>query len=51
MGLIDAVCKACAIQARAVEASAEEDLRLASGASGHVSLVPYIEAGCRIVML
>jgi predicted peroxiredoxin len=51
MGLIDAVCKACAVQARAVEAAAEEGLRLANDAAGHVSLVPYAEAGYQIVML
>jgi len=50
-GLLDAVCKACAIQGRALEAAAEEGLRLVSDASGHVSLVPYLEAGFRIVTL
>ena len=51
MGLIDAVCKACAVQAQAVEAAAEEGLRLVFDASGHVSLMPYIEQGYRIVIL
>jgi predicted peroxiredoxin len=50
-GLIDAVCKACAIQARALDAAAEEGLRLVNDASGHVSLVPYLEAGYRIVTM
>jgi hypothetical protein len=50
-GLIDAVCKACAIQAKALEAASEEGLRLVDDASGHVSLVPYAESGFRIVML
>ena len=50
-GLIDAVCKACAVQAQAVEAAAEEDLRLVYDASGHVSLIPYAEAGYRIVTI
>ena len=50
-GLIDAVCKACAIQAQALEAVTEENLRLVHDASGHVSLVPYAEGGYRIVML
>jgi hypothetical protein len=50
-GLIDAVCKACAIQAKALEAATEERLRLVDDASGHVSLVPYVESGFRIVML
>ncbi|MCJ7737353.1 MAG: cytoplasmic protein [Anaerolineae bacterium] len=50
-GLIDAVCKACAVQARALEAAAEEGLRLVHDASGHVSLMPYAEGGFRIVTL
>ena len=50
-GLIDAVCKACAIQAQALEAATEEGLRTAQDASGHVSLAPYIDAGYRIVTL
>lgn len=50
-GLIDAVCKACAIQAQALEAAAEEGLRLVYDASGHVSLRPYVEDGYRIVTL
>ena len=50
-GLIDAVCKACAVQARAVEAAAEEGLRLVNDASGHVSLVPYVDAGYHVVTL
>ncbi len=51
MGLIDAVCKACAVQAQAVEVAAEESLRLVYDASGHVSLVPYAEDGYQIVTL
>lgn len=51
MGLIDAVCKACAVQAQAVEAAAEEGLRLVYDASGHVSLAPYMEDGYHIVTL
>jgi len=51
LGLIDAVCKACAIQARALDVAAEEGLRLVNDASGHVSLVPYVEAGYQVVML
>jgi hypothetical protein len=50
-GLIDAVCKACAVQAQALEAAAEEGLRLVYDASGHVSLIPYTEAGYQIVTL
>jgi predicted peroxiredoxin len=50
-GLIDAVCRACAIQAGALEAASAEGLPLVNDASGHVSLVPYAEAGYQIVML
>jgi predicted peroxiredoxin len=50
-GLIDAVCQACAMQAGALEAATQENLRLVSDASGHVSLVPYTEAGYQIAML
>jgi hypothetical protein len=50
-GLIDAVCRACAIQTQALEAATEQGLRLVSDASGHVSLMPYVEAGYRIVTL
>lgn len=51
MGLIDAVCKACAVQAQAVEAAAEEGLRLVYDASGHVSLMTYAEEGYQILTL
>jgi predicted peroxiredoxin len=51
MGLIDAVCKACAVQAQAVEAAAAEGLRLVFDASGHVSLMPYAGEGYQIVTL
>jgi hypothetical protein len=51
MGLIDAVCKACAVQAQAVEAAAAEGLRLVFDASGHVSLMPYARDGYQIVTL
>lgn len=51
MGLIDAVCKACAVQAQAVEVAAEEGFRLVYDASGHVSLVPYARDDYRIVTL
>ncbi|NLE75196.1 MAG: cytoplasmic protein [Chloroflexi bacterium] len=50
-GLIDAVCRACAVQAGAVEAAEEEGLRLANDAMGHVSLAPYLEAGFTIATL
>ncbi len=51
LGLIDAVCKACAIQAQAVEAAAEEGFRLVYDASGHVSVMQYVQDGYQIVTL
>ena len=51
MGLIDAVCKACAIQAQALEAATEEGLPLVGDASGHASLMLYVEDGYQVVML
>lgn len=51
MGLIDAVCKACAVQAQAVEAATEEGLRLVYDASGHVSLMPYVNEGYHVLTL
>ena len=50
-GLIDAVCKACAMQAGAVEAVQKEGLTLVDKASGHVSLAPYLEKGYQVVTL
>jgi hypothetical protein len=50
-GLIDAVCKACAMQAGAVEAAQKEGLTLADQASGHVSLARYVETGYQVVTL
>ncbi|MBN1178227.1 MAG: cytoplasmic protein [Anaerolineae bacterium] len=51
LGLIDAVCKACAIQAQALDAAAEEGLPIVYDASGHVSLAAYVERGYHVVML
>jgi hypothetical protein len=39
------------VQAQAVEAAAEEGLRLVYDASGHVSLAPYMDEGYEIVTL
>jgi len=50
-GLIDVVCRACAVQAGAVEAAEQEGFALVNDAFGHVSLAPYMEAGFRIVTL
>ena len=50
-GLIAGVCKACAVQAGAVEAAQAEGFPLIDDAFGHVSLAPFIEQGFRIVTL
>jgi hypothetical protein len=50
-GLIDAVCKACAVQSGAVEAAQQEGLPLADDASGHVSLAKYVDQGYQVVTL
>jgi len=50
-GLLDVVCRACALQAGVVELAEREGFSLVNDASGHVSLAPYIEAGFRIVTL
>ena len=50
-GLIGAVCRACAVQAGAVEAAEAEGLSLVGDAFGHVSLSQYIEQGYHVVTL
>ena len=50
-GLIAGVCKACALQAKAVEAAQAEGIPLIDDAFGHVSLAPFIEQGFHIVTL
>ena len=50
-GLIDVVCKACALQANAAEAAQQEGIPLADDASGHVSLFRYVEQGYQVITL
>jgi hypothetical protein len=50
-GLLDVVCRGCALQAGVVDVAEREGFTLVSDASGHVSLVPYMESGFRIVTL
>jgi len=50
-GLIDVACKACTIQAGAVEAAEEEGIPLAGDAFGHVSLMRYLDQGYQVVTL
>ena len=50
-GLIDVVCKACALEAGVAEIAEEEGFHLVGDAMGHVSMARYIEAGFRIITL
>ena len=50
-GVIGAACRACASQAGATEAAEQEAIPLVGDAYGHVSLVPYMEDGFRIVTI
>ena len=50
-GLIDVVCRACAVQAGAVQAAEQEGIALADDASGHVSLAKYLELGYQVITL
>ena len=49
--LFAAVCRACAVQAGALEAAQEEGLPLAADAFGHVSLASYLDQGYQIARL
>jgi hypothetical protein len=51
MGIIDGVCKGCAVVNGALEAAQAEGLSLLTDAGGHASLRPYLEDGFEIVML
>ena len=50
-GLIDAVCRACAIKMGSLDAAEEEGLRLAEDMAGHAGMEPYIAKGYTIVTL
>jgi hypothetical protein len=50
-GLIDAVCRACAIKTGVPAAAAGEGFRLADDISGHASMAPFIEQGYEIITL
>ena len=51
LGLIDAVCKACAIKMGALEVAEAEGLRIADDMAGHAGMAPYIEKGYAIVTM
>jgi hypothetical protein len=50
-GLIDGVCRACAIKMEALEAAGAEGLRIADDMAGHAGMEPYIEQGYAIITL
>ena len=49
-GLIECVCKACAIKMDALEAVEEEKLVLCSEMTGHPSISRFIEAGYEVLI-
>ena len=51
LGLIDAVCRACAIKMGSLEAAEAENLRIADDMAGHAGMAPYIMQGYEIVTL
>lgn len=51
LGLIDAVCRACAIKLGALDAAVAEGFRLADDMSGHAGMAPYTELGYEIITL
>jgi hypothetical protein len=50
-GLIDAVCRACAVKMGSLQAVEEEGLRVADDMSGHAGMAPYIEQEYEIITL
>lgn len=50
-GLIDAVCRACAVKMGALEAAKAEGFRIADDMAGHAGMLPYIEQGYAIITL
>ena len=51
LGLIDGVCRACAIKMNALEDAEAEGLKIADDMAGHAGMAPYIEKGYAIVTL
>lgn len=51
LGLIDAVCRACAIKMGTLEAAEAEGFRITDDMSGHAGMLPYIEEGYAIITL
>jgi hypothetical protein len=50
-GLIDAVCRACAVKMGTLEAAKAEGFRIADDMAGHAGMLPYIEQGYAIITL
>jgi hypothetical protein len=51
LGLIDAVCRACAIKMGALETADTEGFRIADDMAGHAGMLPYFEQGYAIITL
>ncbi len=51
LGLIDAVCRACAIKMGSLEAAESENLRIVDDMAGHAGMAPYIRQGYVIITL
>jgi len=51
LGLIDAVCRACAIKMGTLEAAEAEGFRIAEDMNGHSGMLSYIEQGYAIITL
>jgi hypothetical protein len=51
LGLIDAICRACAQKMGALEVAAAEGFRIADDMAGHAGMAPYIEQGYEIITL
>jgi len=51
LGLIDAVCRACAVKMAALEAAEAEGFRIADDMAGHAGMQPYIGQGYAIITL
>ena len=51
LGLIDAVCRACAVKMGTLEAAEAEGFRIADDMAGHAGMLPYMEQGYAIITL
>jgi hypothetical protein len=51
LGLIDAVCRACAVKMGTLEEAESQGFRIADGMAGHAGMLPYIEQGYEIITL